>query len=1107
MNSAKRLRPIRILSVFLIGMAGWLSAGANKVLIFGLDGTTPEALTAAATPHLDSLMSGGTWSLDALNRPPTVSAPGWASILTGVWNDKHGVLDDSYTGGRFDRYPCLFTRMKRFDPSLKTASIVRVGLVNSAIVTDADYTATGGSDGEAAQLAAGVLASSDPDAMFVQFKDTDYAGHRGGYALSNAEYIAAIEAADRFIGDLIDAVHGRPGFSGENWLFLAVADHGARSDGHGGNSIAERNVFFIGSGGGMPAAPIPRGRISLPAPSRALLFDGESNYTAVPDAPAFRFGATGDFTVEFLVNTQGWTGSPALVASKNRAGGPNLGFTIACIDEGRWKANLADGSGEVELNGGRIDDGRWHHLAAVYDRDGRLTLMQDGFAWHWKNIGSIGDIDSGLPIGIGQDGSLRYPDAFHGQMAELRIWKCALPESLIAAWAGRPLDTGHPRFADLIGYWKLDSDSGRTAADLGPNGVALTVEGADPQWAAPADSLVLYSYASTPRIVDVTPTALAHLSVPVHSDWGLDGHPVGIRPPAGLLSGTLTSNRILLAGPSPWRVTSDLIVPSGVTLTIEPGATVVFDANAGIKVQAGGRLAAAGTEDGRITLTRTPGFSSPWDGIEFDHTMEDNVLGFADLSYGDRQTEVILVQTSKLTIDHVTWSRVGKTIIEAEHPSLLVSNSVFPDVMERELIHGQLLRDAEYLILKGNVFGRPSGYNDVIDFSDCRRPGPVFEVYDNLFLGGGDDALDLDGCDAHIEGNRFMNFHKANGSSSTSNALATGVYNGYSPTIVVCRNVFADNDHAVLLKENSYMVAENNVFANCVHGAINFGEWPDRIVDPGRGAVLDGNIFWNNGSALENQKAQPGKTDPAIVVNRSLIPAEWHGLGSGNLDADPLFTDEYRLSEGSPAAGAGPNGLDMGAFVPAGASISGEPDSVTERTDAALTVGGPGIVAYRYSLMGPSGPWEGDYAIEDDPVIRLSGFEEGDTVQVTVRGINSAGRWQTDPDCAVSKPWIVRPVPNAAGRPSAPLSFRMFQNRPNPFNPVTVLEFELPSPERISLTVYDASGRVAADLASGRYPAGRFRCAWDARDCPSGMYTARLIAGPYAKTIKMTLVK
>jgi len=98
---------------------------------------------------------------------------------------------------------------------------------------------------------------------------------------------------------------------------------------------------------------------------------------------------------------------------------------------------------------------------------------------------------------------------------------------------------------------------------------------------------------------------------------------------------------------------------------------------------------------------------------------------------------------------------------------------------------------------------------------------------------------------------------------------------------VVARNVFVNNDRAVLLKEDCYMRAENNVFVNCKYGAINYGEWPDRTVDPGKGAYLDGNIFWNNASAFENQFAQPGKKDPVIVMNRCVVSQDLHYLGPG----------------------------------------------------------------------------------------------------------------------------------------------------------------------------------------------------------------------------------
>ena len=511
-------------------------------------------------------------------------------------------------------------------------------------------------------------------------------------------------------------------------------------------------------------------------------------------------------------------------------------------------------------------------------------------------------------------------------------------------------------------------------------------------------------------------------------------------------------------------------------------------------------------------MTYSADSTSSWNGVVFDHSMKDNVLSHVDMSWGDRQNQMILVQYSKLLIDHTTWSHTTKTIIEVEHPSLLIRNSVFPDVNERELIHGVYLRDSEYLILDGNVFGRPTGYNDVIDFSDCRRPGPVFEVYNNVFTGGGDDGLDVDGCDSHVEGNLFMNFHKKNNTSSTSNAIATGVFNNYSPSIVVARNVFLNNDHAVLLKEDSYMRSDNNVYVNCMIGAIDYGEWPDRTVDPGRGADLNGDIFWNNGSDFQNQFAQPGKKNPFITVNRCIISKDLDSLGTGNLDVDPKFVDpenDFHLQPLSPAIGKGPNGLDMGRWVPTGASISGEPDSISNQTTTALTIGGPGITDYEYSLNNQAGPWSGIFALADSPKVNLTDLKDGETYTVYVKGKNSAGRWQTDPEYTSSRTWTVVTSVGVTQTVQSvrPKSFILHQNTPNPFNPLTVIEFDLPESRFITLTLFDGLGREIATLASGQYPAGKFKSVWDARNFSSGTYYARYHAGDFIKTIKMTLVK
>ncbi len=581
------------------------------------------------------------------------------------------------------------------------------------------------------------------------------------------------------------------------------------------------------------------------------------------------------------------------------------------------------------------------------------------------------------------------------------------------------------------------------------------------------------------------------------------------------ISGTLATDTILTSAGSPWTVPSDIVVPQGVTLQIDPGVTLQFDSGAGIRVETGGKLQAEGTEQERILMTRTPENTGTWDGIEFQQTMEENLLSHVDMEHGDGRSNWIHVQHSKLLAEAMNWQQTNKTVIEVDHPSLLVKNCNFPNVGSVETIHGQTRTGKEYLIVEGNVFGSTLGYNDVIDFSDCRRPGPVFEVYNNIFHGGADDALDLDGCDSHIEGNVFMNFHKGNNTSSTSNALATGEYNGHSPTIVAARNVFVNNDHAILLKEGTYLRADNNVFVNSVYGAINYSEWPDRTVDPGKGADLTGNIFWNNGSTFQNQFAQPGKQDPVIVVNDCLIPVDLQGLGVGNWFFDPKFVQpdsNFHLQPTSPAIGLGPNGLDMGAYVPEGASISGEPDSVTPDTTAILTIGGPGIIAYCYALNDTANGWSEVFDLETNPTIQLTGFQDGQTYKVIVKGKNSAGRWRAAP--RESKTWRVdrnqsAVKQDAVPNPSSPILYPAY---PNPFNPETMLSYSIPHDGLVKLAVYDLLGKTVRVLVNRRLDTGRHQIVWDGRDgtgriMPGGVYFVRFKSDGFVQTRKIVMVK
>ena len=499
--------------------------------------------------------------------------------------------------------------------------------------------------------------------------------------------------------------------------------------------------------------------------------------------------------------------------------------------------------------------------------------------------------------------------------------------------------------------------------------------------------------------------------------WYDDGDDVSLStlPPGGM---------VLDAASGPWVVTNDLVVPSGATLTIEPGTTLFFDAGTGITVQSGGRLVAEGTEYQRIRFTKVLGSTLQWDGIKFDHTLEDNRLCFVDHEFGDAQDESTDVQYSRLLIDNMTWAGTNERILNIDHPSVICRNSVFRSITTTEPLHGVGLTGDEYIIFDGCVFGTATGYNDIIVFRDAQRPGPVFQLYNSIFLGGGDDGADFDSSDAHVEGNIFMNFH-GGGGDGTSNAVSTGVEGGDPTEVCVVRNIFINNDHAVLLKEDCFLQAQNNTFVGSDIAVVSFGE-PYRIParEPGKGTYMEGNIFWNNTEIFEHFFQEPlpneGPTGE-VVVNRSILPSQWHYLGLDNIDADPIFVDpnaDFHLKSMSPAIGTGPCGLDMGAYVPAGAAICGEPDQITCRTEVTLTVGGPGITHYKYSINDPNGPLSPEIQLPVNPYdpcdpyygndkIVLTGLLDGNSYTVYLIGKNSAGVWQSHENPTVSRTWTV----------------------------------------------------------------------------------------------------
>jgi len=216
----------------------------KKALLIGIDGAGGRYVQEADTPEMDALAAAGVARYDFLNEgalydnPPEgfgASGVNWSTFVTGAAAENHGVVDNSFGGSRFDEHPHFFKHVKDADPTAYTASLANWTPINTFILDDrwADLE-VGYDSGSVAQQdaavksdAVGLIRFADPDAVFLHFDQVDSAGH--SFSWGSQQHLAAINTVDGLVGEVIDAIQGRPGVASgdEDWLVLISSDHGA----------------------------------------------------------------------------------------------------------------------------------------------------------------------------------------------------------------------------------------------------------------------------------------------------------------------------------------------------------------------------------------------------------------------------------------------------------------------------------------------------------------------------------------------------------------------------------------------------------------------------------------------------------------------------------------------------------------------------------------------------------------------------------------------------------------------------------------------------------------------------------------------------------------
>ncbi len=88
-----------------------------------------------------------------------------------------------------------------------------------------------------------------------------------------------------------------------------------------------------------------------------------------------------------------------------------------------------------------------------------------------------------------------------------------------------------------------------------------------------------------------------------------------------------------------------------------------------------------------------------------------------------------------------------------------------------------------------------------------------------------------------------------------------------------------------------------------------------------------------------------------------------------------------------------------------------------------------------------------------------------------------------------------------------PATYWMGQNHPNPFNPITTLQFALPDRAHVVMKLYDASGREVRTLIDREMDPGYHRTVIEGSGLASGVYFCRMVAGKFIESRKLVLLK
>lgn len=527
------------------------STVTDKVLIILVDGLRGEALQAVDPPFFYLLQRNSLYTYNSIVDPGTgdlSKESAWASLVTGVYSQRHGVVGNDLSTVDFEANPSVFQRVGE-DDDRSTAVLTTSASFGSVVQGVVDRTDAFTSDGALTDAFVSQVDELDEDLIVMHFSDVDQVGQANSYESDDVRYTQAITTFDSQMRRVVEALQSRSTYGSENWLVIVTSTIGGDieeiSEDVTAYGDAKRNTFTYFYSPRFSSRYMNKPNYTdIPFSGNSVYFrHSETVQATATDPNSLNFPANQDITIQFFyrdLNPGHDLYYPVLLGKR---AGPQFNNTSSLgwivFREGQLLGvNSASISGNQVFFNPVASDGNWHALTIVFDRtnstvyaytDAQLGTTHGNGSQRATNTNAL---SNNVPLVLGYSQYEGYDNSnLQYTISNLQFYDRAFTPSEVAELYGVVLvDEDHPFYDNLVAYYPGYNDAGgNLLRDVTGKASHLRLTGGY-NWYNFNDLVSGFRppvetsfFRMVPNSVDISFMVYQWMGVRIDQDWALDG--------------------------------------------------------------------------------------------------------------------------------------------------------------------------------------------------------------------------------------------------------------------------------------------------------------------------------------------------------------------------------------------------------------------------------------------------------------------------------------------------------------------------------------------------------------------------------------------------------